>query len=235
MERAFIYGDLIFETIKVVDAKPQLINYHYKRLTHSAQLLKFLLPNNFSLNVFTKQLTDALGVLNKSEALANQYRLRYTLYRKSDGFYLPHNNQTNYFTDIFLFKPKPINTALKTGIYRQLHKSIGFLSNIKSGNALVYTMASIWAKENNLDDALILNEYGRIIEATSSNLFWVKNGTTYTVPLSEGCVNGVYRMHILNTQEVTEKICTLNDLSLADEIFITNALYGKQLIKLEHN
>jgi branched-chain amino acid aminotransferase len=232
MERAFMYGDLIFETIKVVNAKPLLVSYHYNRLVNSAFLLNFKLPVDFNFETFSNQLQQAIINAGGENNYKNQYRLRYTIYRKSTGFYLPHNHTTDYHIDVFLLDPSVKIDLLKVGIYKVQKKSSGPLSNLKSGNALIYVMASIWAKENGFEDALILNEHNRIIEATSSNLFWIKDNVTYTPPLSEGCVAGVYRSFILDNEQVTEKVCTLTDLEQADEIFITNTINHKRFIKL---
>ncbi|MFN4082593.1 MAG: aminotransferase class IV [Bacteroidia bacterium] len=232
MERAFFYGDLLLETIKVVNAKPLLVSYHYNRLLKSAATLNYKLPDDFNFEKFCNQLQHAIIEAGGENNFKNQYRLRYILYRKSKGFYLPHENVTDYHIDVFLFEPNANIERLKVGIYRNQQKASGPLSNLKTGNALVYVMASIWAKQQGFDDALILNEHGRIIEATASNLFWVKNDITYTPPLSEGCVAGVYREFLLNEEKITEKVCSINDLELADEIFITNALWQKRYINL---
>lgn len=233
MERAFMYGDLIFETIKVVNAKPVLVSYHYNRLINSASVLNFKLPADFNFETFCKQLQQAITDAGGENNFKNQYRLRYTIYRKSAGFYLPHNHETDYHIDVFLLEPSIKIDLIKVGLYRFQKKASGPLSNLKSGNALIYVMASIWAKENGFEDALILNEHNRIIEATSSNLFWIKDNVTYTPPLTEGCVAGVYRAYVLDNEPVTERVCTLTDLELADEIFITNAINQKRFIRLQ--
>jgi branched-chain amino acid aminotransferase len=232
MERAFYYGDLLFETIKVVNAKPQLVSYHYNRLVQSAAVLNFKLPEEFNFEVFCNQLQQAIKEAGGENNFKNQYRLRYTLYRKSSGFYCPDQHITDYHIDVYLFNSNVKNEKLKVSIYRSQHKASGPLANIKSGNALIYVMASIWAKQKALDDALILNEHNRVIEATSSNLFWIKDGITYTPPLSEGCVAGVYRSFLMDEEPVTEKVCRLDDLEQADEIFITNTLWQKRYVEL---
>jgi branched-subunit amino acid aminotransferase/4-amino-4-deoxychorismate lyase len=85
-------------------------------------------------------------------------------------------------------------------------------------------MASIWAKENNLDDALILNTNNEIIEASSSNIFWLKNGIWYTPPLSSGCVNGIGRALFMQENPCLETTGTLSDLQSAEKCVLTNAL-----------
>jgi branched-chain amino acid aminotransferase len=122
--------------------------------------------------------------------------------------------------------------SLNIGIYRENYKSRGPLSNIKSGNALIYVLASIWAKQHSLDDALLLNDLGNIIESTRANIFWTKDNICYTPPLSEGCIAGVMREEIMSKEMVIEKACKMGDLLNAESIFLTNALSNKKYISL---
>jgi branched-chain amino acid aminotransferase len=124
------------------------------------------------------------------------------------------------------------NSIKKVGLYNENCKSRGPLSNIKSGNALIYVLASIWAKNQNLYDALILNDLGNIIESTKANIFWTKGNVSYTPPLSEGCIAGVMREEIMSNELVIEKPCKINDLLEADSIFLTNTLSNKKYISL---
>jgi branched-chain amino acid aminotransferase len=92
-------------------------------------------------------------------------------------------------------------------------------------------MAGIWAKENALDDAVLLNEHGCVCEATSSNIFIVKDDNIFTPPLSEGCVAGIMRSHVLSLLKqqqfmVHESLVTIEQLQQADAVFLTNAISG---------
>jgi branched-chain amino acid aminotransferase len=96
-------------------------------------------------------------------------------------------------------------------------------------------MACLYASENGLDDALIQNAGGSIIEATSANIFIVSNGVLYTPELKDGCIAGTMRMQIINIAldnniKVYECTITPQYLLAADEIFLTNAIYGIQWI-----
>ena len=72
-------------------------------------------------------------------------------------------------------------------------------SHIKTNNYLPYLMGALWAKENKLDDAVILNNYNRVADATIANIFLVKNSIITTPSLSEGCVDGVMRKYLLHS------------------------------------
>jgi branched-subunit amino acid aminotransferase/4-amino-4-deoxychorismate lyase len=79
------------------------------------------------------------------------------------------------------------------GIYEAIAKPMNVLSALKSSNALLYVLASNFAKENSFDDVVLLNAAGRVCEATSSNLFVIKDEKIFTPSVTEGCVEGVLR------------------------------------------
>ena len=94
---------------------------------------------------------------------------------------------------------------------------------------------TLYAKENNLDDVLMLNEKNNIIEGSSSNVFIVSNGVLYTPPVSEGCVGGTLRMFLINSAiaegiKVYETNLTPQNFLAADEILYTNAVKGIQWV-----
>jgi branched-chain amino acid aminotransferase len=221
LNRAFIYGDLLFETIKVENGRPLLASLHYTRLMDSARLLKF--ETDLTLDGFVRAIEAALGE-------SKEVRVRFTLYRNAEGFYTPLTNGTAYEIEVFPLPEKKKN-GISLGLYTDSYKPCHELSNIKSGNALVYVMAGIWARENGYDDALILNEHGCVCEAVSSNVFIVKENKVYTPALMEGCVDGVMRRHVLEQlkqgeYEIAETVISVEQLQSADSVFLTNALNG---------
>lgn len=222
VNRAFIYGDLLFETIKVTDDSPALAHAHYKRLMESAAILKF--ETNFSFEAFVKSITDAVNEAKQKDA-----RVRFVLHRNAAGFYKPDHHNTAYFVEVFPL-PEP-KQSIKIGLYTDNYKPCNELATLKSGNALLYVMAGIWAKENEYDDALILNEHGCVCEATSSNVFVVKDEKVFTPPISEGCVDGVMRKFVIHQllekqYTISERLVTIEEIQDADAVFLTNAISG---------
>ncbi|MES2558959.1 MAG: aminotransferase class IV [Bacteroidota bacterium] len=223
MNRAFIYGDLLFETIRVTDGIPQLMNLHFNRLLQSAKLLKF--ETDLTMEVFVQALQQSVA-----ESKLQDARVRFVLHRDADGFYTPQHHKTHYFVETFKLDTTPV-VSLNMGIYTDNYKSCNELSSIKSGNALLYVMAGIFAKERGWDDAILLNEHGCLCEATSSNIFMVKQERVFTPALTEGCVAGVMRAHTLEKlrhadYEVHETVITMEQLMDADAVFLTNAIRG---------
>lgn len=111
-------------------------------------------------------------------------------------------------------------------------KIAGPFSGIKYHERSIYERAMQQAKHKACDDAILLNQFGRIAETTIANIFWKQGNRTFTPPLSEGCVAGVYRQFYIDNNNVQESPLTTETLLNADEIFLTNALRG--IIKVEN-
>ncbi|MDQ3071950.1 MAG: aminotransferase class IV [Bacteroidota bacterium] len=224
--RAFRYGDALFETIRVVRNRVLLWELHLERLTASCALLKY------NLHGAENDLESLILETVKKNGLENA-RIKLTIFRNDGGLYEPDNNNANFLIEAsHLDAGYPLNeTGLTLGLYEALGKPLNWLSNLKTCNALIFVIATLHKKHLGLDDCLIVNTEGRIAEASSSNIFIVKNKSLITPPLSEGCLNGVMRTHIIqlakrNGIPVFEKAVTINDLSGCDELFLTSAIRG---------
>ncbi len=231
MERAFIYGDLLFETMLVEHGRIPHIGRHYRRLADSAKVLKFDLCglNEEKFNAICAQKIEEFETQN-SEAIF--LRLRAVLYREAQGNYLPLSHQGKLALQINEIKPLVQPEILRFGIYTAQQKAPGALANFKSGNALIYVMASIWAEENKLDSALILNTQNHLIESCSCNIFWRENNSWFTPPLSDGCVAGIGRQLFMEANVVIEKNCSPKMLLDAAECIVTNALQAPRNFSL---
>ncbi|HET6990170.1 MAG TPA: aminotransferase class IV, partial [Bacteroidia bacterium] len=125
--------------------------------------------------------------------------------------------------------------GMSVELYQDIRKPINKLSTLKTANSQLYVLAALYAKKMNVDDAILINHNGNVIEATGSSLFAVKNGVLYTSPLSEGCVAGVMRGVIMeiakeNRIAVYEVPLPLSIMLNSDEIFLTNAVRGIQWV-----
>ena len=239
-DHSYRYGDGLFETIKVADGKILLKEHHFERLFTGFKTLKFSVPASFTIQT-TEAEIKKLCQKNNCERSA---RVRLSVSRGSGGLYDCDNN-FSYLIECWPVAQTGLNenTRLPDGqgliidIFPDAQKSIDTFSNLKSANYLPYVMAAVWAKENNLDDALILNSNKRICDSTISNVFWVKNGIVFTPPLSEGCVAGVMRKKILSLPiqnpgiNVKDSVLSESELLEADEVFLTNVISGIRWVK----
>jgi branched-chain amino acid aminotransferase len=226
MDRAGQYGDLLFETMLFEDQNLKNADLHFTRLSQGLQILKMPLPY-LAFDEFLDIANQAVRIGSTQNPLATRFRVRFTAKRQGLGNYLPSQPILTYEASASPFTPNSPQ-QLKVGVYLDQPKAPGIIANLKTGNALVYVMAQIFAAERNLHEALIINTEGRIIESATGNIFWKKNGTWYSPPLSEGCIEGIGRHIFMQNNPVIEKPCSLQDLQNADRCLITNALYPER-------
>lgn len=226
--RSFRYGDGFFETMKVYQGHVLLADLHFERLLASLHLLHFDIPADFTKAFFVKQITDLCAKNNVSHLA----RVRLAIFRSDGGLYDPVNNLPNYIIQCWELNKSVLElnqNGLVTDIFPDVKKSCDKLSSIKSNNCLPYVMAAMYAKQHRLNEAILLNQYGRVADSTIANVFIVRNKVLYTPPTSEGGVCGVMRKYLLQTElpfKVEERVLDIDDLEMADEIFLTNAIYG---------
>lgn len=233
--RSFRYGDGFFETIKVFNNSICLRDLHFDRIVKSLDILQFELPKHFS---FTK-LEEQIIELAKKNNHHNLGRIRLTFFRNDGGLYDVISHQPNILIQSFSLN-ESVNTLNENGlvidVYPTAQKSCDVFSNIKSNNYLQYSMAALWAKEKKLNDALLLNCNNNIADSTIANVFIIKDKIIKTPALTQGCIDGVMRKHIIkklkqNNIEVAETTIKIDDLLSADEVFFTNAIKGISWIK----
>lgn len=234
MNRGFHYGDGFFESIRVVNGKPCFFSSHYSRILESMKALKMHSPVDLEEQSLLKEVQR---LLEKNE-IRQGGRVRITFTRNALGTYLPDNNEAEYVIEAYALEHNMFflnQQGRNIDIFPEMKKQINSLSVYKTLNCQLYVMASIYGKQNGLDDCLIQNYKLGIIEATSSNLFIVSNGVLYTPGLEDGCIGGIMRMQIINLaldNNIKVYECSLNPQNLlaADEIFLSNAIQGVQWV-----
>lgn len=229
--RSFRYGDGLFETMRVIRGNILLKDFHFERLLQGMKLLQFDIPDFFTATHLEE---DILSVCHKNR-IEDKAVARLVIFRSDGGLYDLEDMRPNYIIQSMPLQRYNVNLATNEGlsvdIYPDASKACNIFSGIKSNNHLLYVMAAIYARENGLNDCLILNQYGRIADGTIANVFWIKDGTVFTPPLDEGCVAGVTRKFILQQlptagYRVKESLLTADTLLEADEVFLTNAVRG---------
>lgn len=228
--RAFLYGDGLFESIRIINGRPINLKGHMQRMFKGAELLKIRIPIHLNEEVFKEKI---LELLELSE-ITKGGKCRLSLDRMSGGSYKPTSNEATYFIEVW---PQDDNEfqlnykGLEIDIYRDIKLQYSVLSPFKTKNGLIKVMAALAAEESGLDDFVLQNDKGNIIESTSCNLFIVSNGVLYTPGLQEGCLAGTMRMQIINIAiqngiRVYECSVLPHNLLSADEVFLTNAVSG---------
>lgn len=225
--RSFRYGDGLFETMRMQRGKIVNIDFHFERLFAGMKMLQIDIPEYFSKNYFL----DTVNELLSKNSIFQNARIRLMFFRGDEGIFEVENNSANFIIETFPLpeKIKLNEEGLVVDLFPDAAKSCDRFSNLKSDNYLPSVMAVRFAKKNSLDDAIILNAFGRICESSIANVFIIKDENIYTPPLSEGCVAGTMRRWMLeklmlNNYVVQEKEMSIEDVLSADELFLTNSI-----------
>lgn len=233
--RAFLYGDGVFETLKIIDNKILFLEDHYFRLMASMRVVRMEIPMNFTMEYFEEQVLS----LSKTNGFGASARARITVFRNDGGYYLPKQRSVSFLINCVALENTVYSNEkmpYEVDLFKDFYVTKQLLSSIKTTNKIINITGSIFAEENGLDNCLILNDDKNVIEALNGNLFMVFEGKLTTPPLSEGCLNGVMRKQIIALAlkmeglEVVEEPISPFDLQKADELFITNVIKGIQSI-----
>ncbi|MBF01715.1 MAG: aminotransferase class IV [Flavobacterium sp.] len=234
--RGFLFGDSVFETVKVLDKKVLFLEDHYFRLMATMRIFRMEIPMSFTMEFVEEQI---LLLVESQMQSAMSYRVRFSVFREGTGFYLPKTNEVSYLITILPLESEIYyikKGAYEVELYKDAYVTKQLFSSLKSNNKMIQITGSIFAAENGYDNCLLLNDEKNVIEALQGNLFMRMGTTLITPPVTEGCLNGIMRKQILTIAkrlegyEVVEKSISPFDLQKADELFITNVIVGIQPI-----
>jgi len=228
--RAFRYGDSLFETIHCNGTQIQFLDEHIERLMLGMNQLGMEIPTSFPETIEK----NIKSLITKNKSFLGT-RIRLSVFRNSGGLYTPNTNSISYLIECSkLEDPKYFlnKKGLKIGLFDTYKKTSNSLSAFKTGNSLPFILAGLHKSEMKWDDCLLINERQNLVESVSSNLFVVKDGILFTPSLESGAVNGIMREQIiqialdLGMTVYDDCIMKPEQLLEADEIFLTNAIVG---------
>ena len=229
--RGFAYGDAVFETIKV-NSKPLFWEAHYFRLMASMRILRMEIPMHFTPDFLESQIMDLVDIqLEKVKS----YRVKLTVFRETGGYYTPTSNNVKFTIALAPLDSDIYNShtdSCEIELFKDYFIAPNLLSTLKTNNKAINVVGSIFAKENNYDNCLLLNTNKNIIEALNGNVFLVTGNVIKTPPLADGCLKGIIRDQLIemisksNNYDLIETSIAPFELQKADEIFITNVIQG---------
>ncbi|MBW3466332.1 aminotransferase class IV [Arthrospiribacter ruber] len=228
--RAFLFGDGLFETMVLRDGFIRFGNFHQERILKGCETL-FLDKQDLS------DIKQIQVFLRENGFESGTWRVRWNVYRSGFGKYTPENDSISATLMVSEFVPAvPVkrNLAYCSSV-RLMHSR---WSSCKTLNALPYVMANIERKQKGLDDVILLSQEGFISEGASSNIFWEKDGVFYTPSLKSACVEGVSRRVIIEKLEkmeieVREGLYLPQELLQADRVFTSNVTGLSLVEKIE--
>jgi branched-chain amino acid aminotransferase len=232
--RGFKYADGFFETILLQKGFFPFLSTHVLRIQYSIKKLAFRAPEFF---FEEKYWQNTLKNLCKNEENA---RLRLSFFRSGNGFYLPEENaETAFFLEIMPLKTPNLlfrRSPKRYCIIQNARKNFSIISEIKAIGAQIYVLAALEMRENNAQEAILLNDENEIVECLSANIFIRKNDTLFTPPLRSGAVAGVMRAFLLKNLpkygiKIIEKKLFENDIETADALLSVNALTGVSIFE----
>ena len=229
-DRGFLYGDGLYETIRIHQGKPFLWEWHMTRLIAGAEIIDLKLPLTSS-----KLLEELKKLIQKNNLFNCIARLTITRGPGERGFGLSGREIPTVLITLHTHRtPQEKAITLSTTNIRVAKGDV--LTTIKSNNKLNSVMAKYFAKEKNTNDGLILNSDNNITETSSANIFWIKNNIIKTPPISDGVLPGitrrlVFRLVSKTAQEVKEESLSTKKLKQADSVFVTSAATGIRTVK----
>ena len=228
-DRGFLYGDGVFETLRVYNGKPFLLDRHLGRLAHSLGGLYIRDPYNF--DQWYKSAGELITRNNTKESIL---RIQVSRGAGKRGY----SSSGNYSPTaiISLHDSPPLND---NDIQLDLITATGILadhdplSTLKTSNKLINIIALREAECAGAHDAILLNGKGFATETSSSNIFAILGTKLTTPPLNSGCLSGITRGYILELAtelgiETTQEDLEYNQLKSCEGIFLTNSVRGIQ-------
>ena len=228
--RGFLYGDSVFESIRIIDGKICFWEDHYFRLISSMRILRIDIPDHFTPDFFESNIMSLHNIISKNGCS----RVRLSVFRNSAGKYRPISNECKFLISCENLKSKKFlinQEPYKVDIFKEYYIDKQLISSLKSNNKIINVIASIYAKENFLDNCILLNNDKMVCEFINANLFLIKDGCAITPDLKSGCLNGVMRKNIIrilkkNNIEIVERSIHSYELIDSDEIFGCNSIQG---------
>ena len=223
--RAFKYGDGLFDTLKFTDGHVHFAEEHYFRLVSSMRMLRMKIPQGFTLEVYIEHIVKTV----ECNGLQKGARIRVNVFRSGGGRYTPDSNASEFIIEVGSLSERNYN-EYEIELFKDFYVTSGLLSTIKTNNRMINVLASIYAQENDYQNVLLINEKKELVEAANSNVFLVKGRELITPSLNSGCINGIIRKKVLEIAQKNLELTTSEtqvspfELLKADEVFLTNSI-----------
>lgn len=220
-DRGYHFGDGIYEVIRVINGELFTVEEHLDRFFNSARKINLNIPYSKDKTI---KLVESLVKHNDISTGIVYFQLTRGNAIRTHEF--PNSSTTPVFS-AFTTNIEVPEKELENGVEAIITEDVRWLRcEIKSLNLLPNVLAKQEAVEKNCFEA-IFHRDGIITEASSSNVFIVKNGMVFTHPVTSLILNGITRQVVLdlcqtNSMQVTEMKFSVNDLMTADEVFITS-------------
>jgi branched-subunit amino acid aminotransferase/4-amino-4-deoxychorismate lyase len=225
---ATLYGRGVFTTLAVYDSQPFLWSKHWQRLSaHAARL------DIDHSGCTEKSVGDAVRKLIAVNQVKDG-RAREKRHARSGRDIWKPKLASPRKTDLLIMTGDPSRVSqngLSLAVSPYRVNTFSPLAGIKSLNYLDHVLSKEEARKRDFDEAVVLNERGEIVSATTANIFWARNGTVHTPSLATGALAGITRECVIDVAgkhfiPLVEGVYEMADLVEADEIFLTSSGIG---------
>jgi branched-chain amino acid aminotransferase len=224
-DHGFLYGDGVFEGIRVYSGNVFRLDAHLKRLFESAQSIMLKIP--YTQDEMTQLIVDTI----RKNQLDSAY-IRVVISRGKGNLGLDPSscakpNVIIIAEELVMYPKEFYERGIKIASVASRRNRPDVLSpQIKSLNYLNNILVKLEANQAGVEEALMLNDQGYVTEGSADNIFIVKNGVVYTPPVYLGALEGITRNAIIDVArakglEVRESPFTRHDVYVADEVFLT--------------
>jgi 4-amino-4-deoxychorismate lyase len=228
-DRAFLYGDGVFETMRIAQGDIPMWGYHRQRLVKSQQVMGLALDD-----FFVQWQSFAVRHLSHIESACA--KLVISRGEGPRGYKIPVKGNLSWWlqvTDLPNVSEQIVNqSSYRLTLCQHALSRQPALAGLKHLNRLDQVMArSEWTEQDSFDEGVMFNIDGDVIEGTMSNLFWLKKNEIYTPDLSQEGVDGCVRRWLIDKQPQGMSInivrdVKLDELLMAEGVFLTNSLVG---------
>lgn len=222
-DRSFLYGDGLFETLRIYGGKPFRWHRHHERLCRGAAFLK--IPIRFTEEELRQKVEQLLKLNGDSEALLRIHLSRGVGRRgySPSGADCPTLVLTTHPATA-VDPDSPVCWKLMVSRFSLAAGDV--LGAHKTANKLLHVLAKSEAEDQGCHEALLQDSQGRIVEGTSSNVFWIHQDRLHTPPLTSAGLPGVTREVVLELArsqgiQVSERECNLPALLNSEGVFLS--------------
>ncbi|MGH2978042.1 MAG: aminotransferase class IV [Solirubrobacterales bacterium] len=212
-DHGLLVGDGVFETLRVYRGEPFALAEHLARLAESAAAMAIPPPPLDDIE------RAAYEVLSANELSDARMRVTVTSGPGPPGLARGAGPPTVVVVALPMVPWPPTSKAVVSRLRRDEQSP---LTGVKTTSLAESVIAFAEARKAGVDEALFLNQAGDLCEATTANLFLVRDGTAATPPVASGCLAGITRAHVLELGAV-EQMLSPEDLLEADEAFLTSS------------
>src|SRR5262245_42113131 len=224
-DHGLLYGDGVFEGIRVYEGKVFRLKEHVDRLFESAKAIKLDIP--MTREQMAKTIQDTVAANNKKNGYIRPVVTRGAGYLGLDPRKTSDPQVIIIVDDIALYPPELYDNGMEIATVATIRNHPAALNpRIKSLNYLNNILAKIEGIQQGCLESLMLNHKGEIAECTGDNIFLVKNGGLRTPPIDSGVLEGITRNAVIGLARearipVAETSLTRHDVFVADEGFLT--------------